>query len=63
MATKLHTISNAARLVSVHPRTIKNWIAAGTLPVVRLGDGQRDRRVREADLLAFIDARTERRES
>jgi excisionase family DNA binding protein len=61
--TTLLTIPQAARRLAVSTRTVKRRLLDGSLPVVRLGDGQRDRRIREADLLSFIEARTERRES
>lgn len=33
--------SDAARLLSVTPRTLANWSDSGTLTVVRVGPGQR----------------------
>jgi excisionase family DNA binding protein len=55
--TRLLTIPDAARLLSVSPRSVKRWIAAGSFPVVRLGERQRDRRVPEAELVAWVEAR------
>jgi excisionase family DNA binding protein len=50
-------VPEAARLLSVHPRTVKEWIKSGKLPVVHLHDGPTGRRVSESDLLAFIESR------
>jgi excisionase family DNA binding protein len=55
--TVLLTIPDAARRLSVHPRTVKRAIQAGDLPVVLLNDRQRGRRVALDDLEAFVAAR------
>ena len=57
--TNLLTIPEVARLLSCSTRTVKRRIADGSLPVVHVGTGQRDRRVSEADLAAWIEARRE----
>lgn len=49
------TIEEAARLLKVHPVTVKRWLAQGELPAIRIG---RVVRIRKQDLL-----RTERREA
>lgn len=54
----LLTIPEAARRLAVSTRTVKRRLQDGSLPTVRLGDGQRDRRISEAALVAFIEART-----
>lgn len=53
---QLFTIPEVAQLLSCSTRSVKRWIAAG-LPVVHLGAGQRDRRVSETDLEAWVEAR------
>jgi excisionase family DNA binding protein len=47
--------AEAARVLDVHPMTIKRWISDGSLDGVRLGDGPYARyRVRESDLDNFM---------
>ncbi len=43
-----YSIAEAAQHKSVHPNTIRNWIAAGILPAVRIGP--RLIRIRLSDL-------------
>lgn len=40
---ELLTISEAARLLNVHPNTLRNWEKAGLITAIRLGS-RRDRR-------------------
>ena len=52
---KLLTISEVARRLSVTPRTVHRYLAAGKLPRVQLSE--RAVRIREGDLERFIEAR------
>lgn len=45
---KLLTINESAKLLRVHPNTIRNLIVAGKLPAYRIG---RNIRIEEADLI------------
>jgi excisionase family DNA binding protein len=47
------TVQEIARSVKLHPQTVRNRIAAGTLPAVRIG---RCVRVRRADFDRFLEA-------
>ena len=49
--TTLLTIDEIARQCRVSVRTVRRWIAAGELPVVRLG---RSVRVRKSALVMFL---------
>ena len=48
---RLFSIETVAAMLDVSPKTVRRWIAAGLLPVHRLG---RQIRVSEPDLAAFI---------
>jgi excisionase family DNA binding protein len=61
--TTLLTITEVARRVRLHPRSVKAWITSGQLPYVRVNEGQRGERISEVALAAFLEARTERRGS
>lgn len=50
-AVELMSTSEAAELLDVHVNTIKNWIADGKLPAVRIG---RSWKVRRSDLDAIL---------
>ena len=54
---KLYAPIQVAELLGVSLRTVRNWIAAGDLAHTRLGTGKRLIRVREDDLMAFLDRR------
>ncbi len=51
---ELLTVNGVASYFDVHPRSVRRWIAAGRIPVIRLG---RTIRVAKDDLRAYIDAR------
>ncbi|MEX2479325.1 MAG: MEDS domain-containing protein [Gammaproteobacteria bacterium] len=52
----LLTIKQAARFLHVSEVSLRRWTDSGVLPCLRVG-GRRERRFREADLLAFLDGR------
>ena len=48
---RLYAVDDVAEQLGVSTKTVRRWIAAGELPVHRLG---RQLRISEADLVAFI---------
>jgi excisionase family DNA binding protein len=48
---RLYTVDDVAEQLGVSSKTVRRWVAAGDLPVHRLG---RQLRMSEADLIAFI---------
>jgi excisionase family DNA binding protein len=52
----LLTVSQVAEYCLVCERTVRRWIKAGELPALRLG---RQLRIRDADLVRFLDRRAE----
>lgn len=48
---ELMTIREAARILGVHPSTLRNWDRVGRLKAVRVGS-RRDRRFKKSDVLA-----------
>jgi len=48
----LLTVAEAARLLAVHPNTVRTWGRSGKLPEIRVGPRQ-DRRYKHADVLAL----------
>lgn len=54
-STKLLNTREAARFLRVSEASIRRWSDAGLLPARRIG-GRRERRFREADLVAYLDA-------
>lgn len=48
-----------ASLLSCSTRTVRSKVQAGEISEVRIGDGQRDRRISMLALAEFIRARTE----
>jgi len=46
-------ISEAAKLLNVHPNTLRKWDNKGILKAVRFGE-RGDRRYRQEDILKFI---------
>ena len=55
MSDKLLNTEEAARFLRVSEASIRRWSDAGLLPVRRIG-GRRERRFREADLIAYLGA-------
>ena len=51
---RLYAVDDVAEQLGVSTKTVRRWIAAGDLPVHRLG---RQLRISEADLVAFIAQR------
>jgi excisionase family DNA binding protein len=58
-APDLVTIREAAKMLGVHPSTLRNWDRAGRLKAVRVGS-RRDRRFKKAEVLA--EAQAQRRD-
>jgi len=54
--SKLLKISEAAKLLNVHPNTLRKWDNKGILKAVRFGE-RGDRRYRKEDLLKLIESR------
>lgn len=52
--SKLLNIKQAARLLNVSEVSLRRWTDRGQLPCLRMG-AKRERRFREADLLAFLE--------
>ena len=50
------TVAGAARLLGVHPNTVRAWSDQGILPYLRINE-RGDRRYRPADLQRFLDER------
>ena len=57
MVEKLLTPEEAAELMGVNADTVRNWLRRGTLKGVKLGG--RIWRIKEKDLEAFIDNKSE----
>jgi len=51
---QLLTVSEVARLLYVHPNTVRRWERMGVLPAYRLGP-RGDRRFRREDVLRFLE--------
>jgi len=52
-----YTLDQVAEKLQVSRRTVNRWVAAGTLPVIRLSTQAGSVRVAESDLIKFLDAR------
>ena len=46
-------VGEAARILHVHPNTLRKWSDRGLIPTYRIGN-RRDRRYAVEDLLAFL---------
>ena len=52
--TVFWTVGKVAKMLSVHPRTVRNWIATGELKAIKLGsDGSF--RITDAHLQAYLN--------
>jgi len=55
----LLTIDEVAAMLKMKPKTVGNWLRAGKLPGVKLGDGPAaEWRVKKEDLETYINSRT-----
>jgi len=56
---ELLTINEVADMLKLKPKTVGNWLRAGKLPGVKLGDGPAaEWRVKKEDLESYINSRT-----
>lgn len=53
VAVELLTTAQAARLLNVHPNTVRNWADSALLPSYRIGP-RRDRRFRRVDVESLL---------
>ena len=54
---ELITLSEASRILRVHPNTLRLWDKNGILPAVRIGE-KKVRRYRKEDILKFIRSKS-----
>jgi len=59
MEDKLLTLIEVARILTVHPNTVRNLVKRGVLPVVRVGSAMR---FEWDDVREYISDNTERNE-
>lgn len=52
---QLLTTTQVADILGVSVRTVQHWIKNGTIPHIRLGEGERLVRIRAVDLERFIE--------
>ncbi len=52
---ELLNLSEACKLLNVHPNTLRNWTKEGKLQVVRIGE-RKDRRFRTKDIVALMNS-------
>jgi len=55
--SKLLKISEAAKLLNVHPNTLRKWDKKGILVAVRFGE-RGDRRYRKEDIMKLVNSRS-----
>jgi putative resolvase len=55
---QLLTLSQASKLLSVHPNTLRQWDKKGILEAVRFGQ-RKDRRFKKEDILRLLQNRDE----
>ena len=55
-SSKLLKISEAAKLLNVHPNTLRKWDRKGILIAVRFGE-RKDRRYRKEDIMRLVNNR------
>jgi excisionase family DNA binding protein len=56
MQERVLTVQEVAQQLRVSDKTVRTWIEQGDLPAFPIG--KRGYRIRESDLLAFIERRT-----
>ena len=54
---ELITLSEASKILRVHPNTLRLWDKNGILPAVRIGE-KKVRRYRKEDILKFIRSKS-----
>jgi excisionase family DNA binding protein len=55
MTPTMLTVAEAARLIHVHPNTIRRYGTNGELKSYRMGNKRGDRRFYESDVRAFLN--------
>jgi len=55
-----YTVEEIAERLKIHKRTVQRWIIAGTLRAYRVGGQSGQLRVKESDLLYFLEERETR---
>ena len=55
---KMLTVSDVARLLSVHINTVRRWSNQGILKAYRIGS-RGDRRFQQGDIASFLSEQTE----
>lgn len=53
---ELLTLSEACKLLKVHPNTLRKWDRKGILVAVRFGE-RKDRRYKKEDLMRLVNSR------
>lgn len=51
--TRYYSVADVARMLSVHPVTVRRWIYTGKLHAVKLGDTG-ENRISESEILRFL---------
>lgn len=54
--SELLTLSETAKILNVHPNTLRKWDKKGILKAVRFGE-RRDRRYKKEDVLRLVESR------
>ena len=54
--SELLTLSETAKILNVHPNTLRKWDKKGILVAVRFGE-RRDRRYKKEDVLKLTESR------
>lgn len=54
--SELITLAETAKILSVHPNTLRKWDKKGILVAVRFGE-RRDRRYKKEDVLKLTESR------
>lgn len=58
--SEILTLTEVSEMLNVHPNTLRNWDANGTLKPLRMGE-KKIRRYRRSDVEAFIQRMSDNR--